>query len=91
MHPQENVAKMSAGQPLTDADRLPWLHAIRQTGIRKCKEVYDEKKVKSKDDGGIGRPAVIIACSALKKKYRDVLRGSAEIIDEPEVSYSSPS
>lgn len=86
LHPQENVAKMSAGQPLTDEDRLPWLHAIRRTGIEKCKEEYDNKKVTSKEDGGIGRPAVVIACSALKKRYRDVLRGTVEIVDEPEVS-----
>lgn len=86
LHPQQNVAKMSAGHPLTDEDRLPWLHAIRQTGIRKCKEEYDNMKVKSKENGGIGRPAVVIACSALKKRYRNVLRGSVEVIDEPEVS-----
>lgn len=86
LHPQSSVDKMSAGQPLTDEDRLPWLHAIRRTGIQKCKEEFEDNKVTSKEDGGIGRPAVVIACSALKKKYRNVLRGTAETVDEPEVS-----
>ncbi|EJT49467.1 cytoplasm protein [Trichosporon asahii var. asahii CBS 2479] len=86
LHPQSSVDKMSAGQPLTDEDRLPWLHAIRRTGIQKCREEFENDKVTSTDDGGIGRPAVVIACSALKKKYRNVLRGTAGIVDEPEGS-----
>lgn len=86
LHPQSSVDKMSAGQPLTDEDRLPWLHAIRRTGIQTCRKEFDDNKVTSTDDGGLGRPTVVIACSALKKKYRNVLRGTAETVDEPEVS-----
>ncbi|BGP12845.1 hypothetical protein JCM10213v2_000762 [Rhodosporidiobolus nylandii] len=33
LHPATNVAKMSAGHPLTDEDRIPWLHKVRETGI----------------------------------------------------------
>ncbi|GEM06433.1 DNA polymerase delta subunit 1 [Rhodotorula toruloides] len=33
LHPAANVAKMSAGTPLTDEDRIPWLHKIRETAI----------------------------------------------------------
>ncbi|KAJ8296854.1 DNA polymerase delta catalytic subunit [Rhodotorula toruloides] len=33
LHPAANVAKMSAGNPLTDEDRIPWLHKIRETAI----------------------------------------------------------
>ncbi|GAA6001687.1 hypothetical protein JCM10207_002267 [Rhodosporidiobolus poonsookiae] len=33
LHPAANVAKMSAGNPLTDEDRIPWLHKVRRTGI----------------------------------------------------------
>jgi gluconokinase len=56
-HPASNVAKMSAGHPLTDEDRWPWLQAIADEIDRVC---------------GLGRHAVI-ACSALKRAYRDVL------------------
>ena len=56
-HPASNVAKMSAGQPLTDDDRWPWLRAIADEIDRVCKA------------GG----HVIIACSALRRAYRDVL------------------
>jgi len=57
-HPEANVAKMSSGQPLTDADRLPWLEALAEWTARQ-----DE----------VGR-ATVLTCSALKRVYRDVLR-----------------
>jgi gluconokinase len=56
-HPASNVAKMSAGHPLTDEDRWPWLQAIADEIDRLCTA---------------GEQAVI-ACSALKRVYRDVL------------------
>src|SRR5260370_9025871 len=56
-HPASNVAKMSAGQPLTDEDRWPWLQAIADEIDRVCEA---------------GERAVI-ACSALKHAYRDML------------------
>ena len=56
-HPASNVAKMSAGQPLTDEDRWPWLQAIANEIDRICEA---------------GEHAVI-ACSALKRPYRDIL------------------
>jgi gluconokinase len=56
-HPASNVAKMSAGQPLTDEDRWPWLRAIADEIDRVCDA--DERAV--------------IACSALKRAYRDIL------------------
>ncbi len=75
-HPASNVAKMSAGQPLTDEDRWPWLHAIASEIDRIC----------------AGGQHAVIACSALKRAYRDILvhgrkdvriiclRGSQELI-----------
>jgi gluconokinase len=63
LHPPENVAKMAAGHPLTDEDRLPWLERVA-TWIREHTEA--------------GRPA-IITCSALKRVYRDVLRGDGVV------------
>lgn len=56
-HPAGNVAKMSAGQPLTDQDRWPWLQAISDEIDRACRA---------------GRH-LVIACSALKRAYRDIL------------------
>jgi gluconokinase len=56
-HPPANVAKMSAGQPLTDEDRWPWLQAIADEIDRLS---------------AAGQRAVV-ACSALKRAYRDVL------------------
>ncbi|MGY3450578.1 6-phosphogluconolactonase [Bradyrhizobium sp. USDA 4353] len=60
-HPPANVAKMSAGQPLTDEDRWPWLQAIADE-IARCRAE--------------GVP-IIIACSALKKAYRKILVGDS--------------
>jgi gluconokinase len=56
-HPEANVEKMRRGEPLTDADRWPWLRALRDyIGDRLATDA----------------PAVV-ACSALKAAYRDVL------------------
>ena len=57
-HPPENIAKMSRGEPLTDADREPWLKALHD-------KMAEEERA--------GHSA-IFACSALKSRYRDVLR-----------------
>jgi gluconokinase len=63
-HPASNVAKMRAGHPLTDEDRWPWLRAIADEIDRVCRA------------GG----HVVIACSALKRTYRDLLvHGRADI------------
>ncbi|ORY23936.1 P-loop containing nucleoside triphosphate hydrolase protein [Naematelia encephala] len=78
LHPQSNIDKMSQGHPLTDDDRLPWLALIRSTAERECKSQFDEGNIRSRADGGVGRAGVIIACSALKKWYRDILRGEVE-------------
>jgi gluconokinase len=56
-HPASNVAKMSAGQPLTDDDRWPWLKAIAAEIDRAC----------------AAGERVVIGCSALRRAYRDVL------------------
>ena len=60
LHPPENVAKMSGGTPLTDADRIPWLQRIAAQ--------IDEWR-------GRGEPGVV-TCSALKRAYRDIIIGS---------------
>ena len=59
LHPPENVAKMAAGTPLSDADRWPWLTAIAA--------VIDGWRA-----AGVSG---IVTCSALKRAYRQVLVG----------------
>ncbi|MFO1055602.1 MAG: gluconokinase [Dongiaceae bacterium] len=58
-HPAANVAKMSRGEPLSDADRLPWLAAIAAW-------IDGQRAMRA---GGI------VSCSALKRRYRDLLLG----------------
>ena len=56
-HSPENIAKMRSGVPLTDADREPWLATLRNLIIGSL---------------AAGKP-MVLACSALKAKYRDAL------------------
>jgi gluconokinase len=57
LHPPSNIAKMSAGEALTDEDRAPWLRLIAA-------------RIRAATAGGEG---VVIACSALKYRYRHLL------------------
>ena len=58
LHPPANVTRMSAGIPLTDEDRRPWLAAIH---------------ARLREAAAAGEPT-IVTCSALRRTYRDVLR-----------------
>jgi len=60
-HSARNIERMSAGIPLTDDDRADWLHAL----------AFRLRVSHNADDG------VVIACSALKRSYRDILRAGA--------------
>lgn len=58
LHSAHEIDKMASGLPLTDDDRLPWLHRVggriqREEALGRCP---------------------VTACSALKRRYRDVLR-----------------
>ena len=64
LHPAANLQKMRRGLPLTDEDRKPWLKAI-QNAIRAAVE---------------NRENVVIACSALKESYRNMLHVKGEVI-----------
>lgn len=57
-HPAANLAKMHRGEPLTDADRGPWLEAIAR--------VMNRAHDRGED--------LVLACSALKHSYREQLR-----------------
>lgn len=59
LHPAENVAKMHSGVPLTDGDRMPWLHKIA--------EKIDDWRAKGESG--------VLTCSALKRCYRDIIIG----------------
>lgn len=71
LHPAENIRKMSAGIPLDDDDRMPWLRLVGQA--------------LAEHDG------VVVACSALKRSYRDAIRAEApdavfaELVMAPDV------
>ena len=58
LHSRANIEKMHSGHPLTDEDRWPWLDAV---GERMCDVLAQER-------------GVVMACSALKRSYRDLLR-----------------
>lgn len=60
LHPPANVEKMRAGHPLTDADRLPWLHAVAR---------WIDNRLAAHEPG-------IITCSNLKRAYRDITIGN---------------
>jgi len=59
LHPRENVEKMQAGTPLTDADRMPWLRKIAETI----------------NNWGARRESGVVTCSALKQSYRTIIIG----------------
>ena len=63
-HPPENVAKMADGIPLNDSDRAPWLAALHELISSSLKA---------------DRPGVL-ACSALKERYRQQLTGNDEAV-----------
>jgi len=56
-HPPENISKMTQGKPLNDLDRMPWLDKLRV--------IIDDSLANS-------RP-LVLACSALKSAYRQIL------------------
>ncbi len=64
LHPSENVEKMRGGTPLTDADRLPWLHRIAE-------EI---------DGWGAQGEEGVLTCSALKRSYRDTIIGDRPVV-----------
>jgi gluconokinase len=59
-HSAAAIAKMHNGVPLTDADRAPWLASLHRTAA----DALDR------------REPLVVACSALKQRYRDTLRGT---------------
>src|SRR5690606_11336193 len=61
LHPLANVRKMAAGTPLEDADRWPWLDTVGE-------------RLRDEEREGTG---LVLACSALRRRYRDRIRRAA--------------
>lgn len=61
LHPQSNIEKMAGGTPLNDDDRWPWLAAVGSTLA----------------DAGREGAGMVIACSALRRAYRDAILKNA--------------
>ncbi|SDR47747.1 gluconokinase [Pseudovibrio sp. Tun.PSC04-5.I4] len=59
-HPEDNIEAMGRGHPLTDEMRRPWLNDLSQA-------IVDLNQQEA-------TPAVVVACSALKRAYRDIIR-----------------
>jgi gluconokinase len=57
LHPRANIEKMTRNEPLTDADREPWLHALRS----------------HMESASAANEQLVVACSALKRRYRHTL------------------
>jgi gluconokinase len=62
-HPRANIEKMRSGRPLTDEDRGPWLERLREQIMRSL----------------AAQENALFACSALKRVYRERLRGSDDV------------
>jgi len=70
-HSPENVAKMAAGIPLTDADRWPWLHRVERW-------IGDQLRAGC---------SCVVACSALRRSYRDLLREATDGLPDGAVRF----
>jgi len=62
-HPESNHKKLAAGIPLTDDDRAPWLQTLAEL-------------IRSHSEKG---QSIVLACSALKGKYRNILRDGLKV------------
>jgi gluconokinase len=62
-HSPANIEKMSRGIPLNDGDRIPWLNSIREAMLQ-----WDAQ-----------RRNVVLACSALKRSYRELLQINSNV------------
>jgi len=62
-HSPANIEKMSRGIPLTDEDRIPWLHSIHEAMLQ-----WEAQ-----------RKNAVLACSALKRSYRELLQISPNV------------
>lgn len=63
-HPQSNIDKMATGSALTDQDRAGWLEALNQVLAERLKQ----------------GESVVLACSALKQRYRDVIESGLSAV-----------
>ncbi len=62
-HSPANIEKMTHGIPLSDDDRIPWLHSIREAMLQWESQHHN----------------VVLACSALKRSYRELLQINSDV------------
>jgi gluconokinase len=74
LHPARNVALMASGIALTDEDRQGWLEAIGQKLHAACAQASPDSSNASDENLGL-----IVSCSALKRRYRDLLRQAVPV------------
>ncbi|KAF1810342.1 carbohydrate kinase [Eremomyces bilateralis CBS 781.70] len=95
-HPEANIKKMAAGIPLTDSDRWGWLSTLRNEGLSQLQRQSNPTLPRQSSRSAIPDPrsrepehAVVMTCSALKRTYRDILRGALDV--RPSDDASRPS
>lgn len=71
-HSEANVKKMASGIPLTDDDRWDWLETLRNKAVEELEG---------------GAQGCVVTCSALKRKYRDVIRTAGQEADDVVVRF----
>jgi gluconokinase len=71
-HPPENVARMRRGEPLTDAERAPWLDRLRQK-LDAASVSRPEGEAPHPAVGRCAREGIVLACSVLARRYRQRL------------------
>jgi len=71
-HSKANVEKMSSGIPLTDEDRWDWLETLRNKAVEELEG---------------GAQGCVVTCSALKRRYRDVIRKAGQEADDVVVRF----
>ncbi|WP_194860662.1 gluconokinase [Dietzia sp. SYD-A1] len=77
LHPPANRRKLGAGEPLTDLDREPWLEAVRTRMAEQSRFTSGSGRDPAPET--TAGPGLVVACSALRRAYRDILRG----VDRP--------
>ncbi|PWA02981.1 hypothetical protein BB558_000882 [Smittium angustum] len=73
-HPPENVQKMKQGIPLTDTDRYPWLIKLHSLVLEKANSYKNSEKNSPEQ-----LKYIVMTCSALRIKYRQIIVGDNQI------------
>lgn len=75
---------------MTDNDRWPWLAAVREAALQEARRLEEAGEENGTESGRISDNAVVFACSALKRVYREVLAGYRDQTGHPITPALSP-